>query len=381
MSIASRTGFSIDGRAFSKGLAMLGRVIPRRSPHPAGKCLRIERRSDGGIWATATDCEIAIQTLLDDEGEWPIGLAVLVPFAELVAAVKQCPKGERVTVEYDHDIQAVAVSSGPTTTEIPLVDISHAWSGKLPGSPADSFAADLSEQWYAGVAAAVPHTDSENSRYALGAVLLERDATEWVAVACDGRRLVALPIGPGTFPLSLLIMAKHCEVLAACHKATGRDGMLWTGENDWRVEMGNTIVGGRLVEGRFPKWRDVLPDNRNNAGGFTIDEPLLVALRGMVKLATDDHRAVEFASNGDGLLVVEYRWEGRVAVYQHHAGVSGPINVSLDPRYVVEVAESVGMPCYCRTRQIACERGIVASGPATISGNRGRGVIMPMAKK
>ena len=113
-------------------------------------------------------------------------------------------------------------------------------------------------------------TDTESSRYALSGVLVELAASGITAVATDGRRL-ARQEGPAKS-----VGGHHTGRQndhhphpghATIERAIGDDEeniLLAARENDVLVKSSRATIYTRLVEGRFPKWRDVFPRHESS---------------------------------------------------------------------------------------------------------------------
>jgi hypothetical protein len=143
----------------------------------------------------------------------------------------------------------------------------------------------------------VPATDTESSRYALGGVQIEcREGSMLAAIGTDGRRLHVAHLQPlsiaGETPQYCVVPAAMWGRLAtvaraavrACRSLTPRQAaeVLWrsvvTIETDGTVacltvSQGDLTVSmtARLIEGRFPRWRDVIGPNEGVGEGLVID--------------------------------------------------------------------------------------------------------------
>ena len=102
----------------------------------------------------------------------------------------------------------------------------------------------------------------------------------------------------------------------------------------WCVARSVTIYS-RLVEGRYPKWRDVFP---RHEGAVKIEMsvgPFHSAVRQAAIVTSEERRGVEFAF-GDGKVVLAAHGaefgESRVELPIAYEGPAVPIN--LDPRYM-----------------------------------------------
>ena len=106
-------------------------------------------------------------------------------------------------------------------------------------------------------------------------------------------------------------------------------------ENDVLVKSSKATIYTRLVEGRFPKWRDVFPRHESTAKIELTVGPFHAAVRQAAIVTSEERRGVEFAF-GEGRLVLS----GHGAEYGE-SHVELPIaydgqkrDVMLDPRFV-----------------------------------------------
>jgi DNA polymerase-3 subunit beta len=103
-------------------------------------------------------------------------------------------------------------------------------------------------------------TDSDaGSRYALQGVRLERVDHRWRAIATDGRRLSVCGGDRQTAADGeWLVPARLAKTLISVFSGA-TDGAIGTGANSIAMTSGEWTVAGRLLEGRFPQWRSVIP--------------------------------------------------------------------------------------------------------------------------
>ena len=74
-------------------------------------------------------------------------------------------------------------------------------------------------------------------------------------------------------------------------------------ENDVLVKSGRTTIYTRLVEGRFPKWRNVFPRQEGMVNIELSAGPFYAAVRQAMIVTSDEHRGVDFTF-GDGKIVL-----------------------------------------------------------------------------
>jgi DNA polymerase-3 subunit beta len=344
-------------------LVAINHATPAR---PAKPILANCRIGDGLV--TGTDLEVRIDRTIAEHCE-----PFLVPHARLLAIVRAAT-GDEVTLTAKGP--SVTVRCGGGSWTLPTEDVAEypTWEpGEMQAVcrlPADQFARAARATTYA--------TDSESSRYALGAVLIEVKGGNPTWVATDGRRLacVETETDQAVDDRQTLVPRRVLDIVAGM--ATG-DGSVQVEANakDVRFELDGTVVTGRLVEGRFPRWRDVVGEPEGQATVLEVAE-LLASVRAAAIVTSEQSKGVDCVWTADTLVI-----SGRSAEYGEStvrcplvtAGDASPTKV--DPRYVVEFLRSIPadeepqVDVYATNAE---SRVLLKCGPYT-------GVIMPLAKE
>jgi len=184
-------------------------------------------------------------------------------------------------------------------------------------------------------------TDNESSRYALGGVLIELTEDKLTAVGTDGRRL-ARQEGPAravgnhqTAQNATIIPTRAMTLMDRALGENEGDIQLAVHSNDVMVKSGRATIYSRLVEGRFPKWRDVFPRRDRAVRIELVVAPFYATVRQAAIVASDERRGVDFTF-GEGKVVLACRGaehgESRVELPIPYDGP--PLPITLDPRYV-----------------------------------------------
>lgn len=311
-------------------------VAPSRSPKAILQNVKVVAQPERTI-LTATDMEVGIQIEVEDITVETPGMALLSVSG--FGSILRENTDERLRIEAD--ASGIQVFGDRSNFRI------------LSGDP-NSFPSvnQFTESAYHEVPSRLMKelirrtlfaTDAESSRYALGGVLLEMEPEHIIAVATDGRRLSKMEgtansvDGHDNRDVTTIIPSKSLQLidrslvdLEENVKITASQG------NDILVQTRLATISSRLVEGRFPRWRDVLPDRSET--GISIDMtvgPLYSALRQASIVSSSESRGIDFVF-GEGSLVMS----GVTAdVGESHVelpiGYDGdPIKLCLDYRYV-----------------------------------------------
>lgn len=184
-------------------------------------------------------------------------------------------------------------------------------------------------------------TDNESSRYALGGVLFELSPSGLTAVATDGRRL-ARQEGPAksvgghvSGDTMTIVPTKTMQLLERALADNEENIQLAARENDVLIRSGGATVYSRLVEGRYPKWRDVFP---RREGMLKIDltvGPFYAAVRQAAIVTSEERRGVDFTFGGGKIVLTAHGAEfGESHVELPIAYDGSEVGITLDPRFL-----------------------------------------------
>ena len=309
-------------------------VSPRRSPKPILQNVKLVV-SEQEATMLATDMEVAIRLEVPGIQVETPGNAVL-PVGEFGSILRENTDAKLVV---EADAQGTTVRGERSEF-------------KLPGENPDEYpdVACFTEENYHEVSARLFRelirrtlfaADMESSRYALGGVLLEFESEKIIAVGTDGRRLAKME-GPCRTEGSCdkeapttIVPAKSMQLIERALADVDAEVRIAARPNDVLVKGARVTVYSRLVEGRFPKWRDVFPV-RGEAVRIELPVgPFHSALRQAAIVASEESRGIDFAF-GDGTLVLSGATaevgQARVELPIPYEGA--PIALVLDHRYV-----------------------------------------------
>ncbi len=357
----SATTLRIPKAELLEALLAIHHATPTR---PAKPILANCRIGDGLV--TGTDLEVRIDRAIAEQCE-----PFLVPHARLLAIVRAAT-GDDVTLTAKGP--SVSVKCGGGSWTLPTEDVAEypTWEpGELQAVcrlPADQFARAARATTYA--------TDAESSRYALGAVLIEVTGGNPTWVATDGRRLacVETETDQAVDDRQTLVPRRVLDIVAGM--ATG-DGSVQVEANAKEVQftLDGTTVTGRLVEGRFPRWRDVVGEPEGEATVLEVGE-LLASVRAAAIVTSEQSKGVDLTWTADTLVIhgqsAEY---GESTVKCPLVTAGSASTTKLDPRYLADFLRAIPadeepqVDVYATDRE---SRVLLRCGPYT-------GVIMPLA--
>ena len=186
-------------------------------------------------------------------------------------------------------------------------------------------------------------TDTESSRYALGGVLLEFAGDKITAVGTDGRRLAKMEgpcktVGHCSYDdTTTIVPARSMQLIERAFTELDAEIRIAVHANDILLKSPRVMIYSRLVEGRFPKWRDVFPKRREAVQIELAVGPVYAALRQASIVANDESRGIDFAFTEGSLVLSGSTAEVGQSRVEMPVGYAGPaLTVSLDHRFVAD---------------------------------------------
>jgi DNA polymerase-3 subunit beta len=237
--------------------------------------------------------------------------------------------------------------------------------------------------WVATESAIEPATDSESSRYALGAVMLQTANGRGFFIGTDGRRLHAMSAPVRGNDGTVLITGSLWGKVRKCVETVARSTTGLTGRKlaaaladtavsvtpdgsalsiVWTDGSATVTVTAPELQGRFPRWKDVFPC-RPDALRCTFDGPTLRReIRAAAVVTTEQTKAVTFRRDSMGAPAE------LSAVGIGGASFSGPLSgevpagvrVGLDPRFVQDMLDAAGAVLPCTSLTVETVRGLSA---------------------
>ncbi len=192
-------------------------------------------------------------------------------------------------------------------------------------------------------------TDNESSRYALGGVLWEFHEASVISVGTDGRRLAKME-GPAqsiaghlTGEQTTIVPGRAMQLIERALSDADAEIKMAARANDLLLQTPRATIYARLVEGRFPKWRDVIADRPDSQRIDLTVGPFYSGLRQASIVASEESRGVDFVF-GNGTLVMSGCTSevGDSRVEIPIAYDAGEISITLDHRYVGDFLKVLG---------------------------------------
>jgi DNA polymerase III subunit beta len=311
-------------------------VAPVRSPKTILQNIKLAA-SGKSVSLSATDTDIGIKLTLDDVQVDAPGEAV-IPVNRLGAILRESTDESLVITADDRKVVIKGRHSrfelqGQNPAEFPDV------SAVAEGSSLEIAASRMKDL----IRKTLFATDAESSRYALSGVLLEASDDQITAVGTDGRRLARIGVrinGSGSQKESVssaIVPSRAMQILERIVPDNDSGVQLFITSNSLAVRFDNNVFTTRLLEGRFPRWRDVIPTRSDSLKIDLPVGPLNSAVRQASIVANEESRGIDLTF-GEGNLVISNNTAevGQSRVELPVAYNEAPVSITLDFRYVLD---------------------------------------------
>jgi DNA polymerase-3 subunit beta len=285
----------------------------------------------------ATDLELGIRLEVRSPQVQEPGEAIL-PAAKLTSILRESTD-DHLTIEAD--AQRCVVTGTHNEFEMPGEDPAD-----FPDIP--TFADDKYHELTAGalrtmIRRTVFAAAKESTRYAMTGVVWELDAEHARLVATDSKRL-ALAVGPAkavgghaTGGPSHIVPTKAMALLERNLQDDDELVRVSLRPNEVLFQTERATIYSRLVEGRFPPYKEILPKKANARIPLAV-APFLTAVRQAAIMTDDESKRVAFHfAPGKLTLEAQGAATGRSKVETELAYDGTPIDINFDPQYLVDM--------------------------------------------
>ncbi len=317
-------------------------VAPARSPKPILQNVKLEVSDGNQATLQATDLEVAIRHVVEGVEVESAG-SVLLPVSRFSSILRES-SDETFRMEVK-DSKTIIRGERSTFT------LSSESADEFP--PISAFEESACHEIPAGllkemIKRTIFATDNDSSRYALGGVKIEQDGESLLAIGTDGRRLAKMQgtitssEGAAPFGDATIIPGRSLNLIDRVLTDDSATVKLAVRQNEVLIGSPTATLSTRLLEGRFPRWRDVFPQRSDSAKVELTVGPFFAAVRQAAIVTSEDSRGVNFTF-GEGMLVLAGRasevGDSRVELPISYEGE--PITISLDPKYMADFLKTL----------------------------------------
>jgi len=334
----------INPKDFSTKFRLAASVTASRDSVPILQNVKIAAERKNGIILQATDTEVAIRIHVDCDVA-KSGEAILPK--ERLLKVLDLTKSELLTLEFVEDkivINGENKEHYALDTMLPdeFPDIDEFGATAYHVIPAKALREIIQRTIYA--------VDSEAARFALGGVCFEMTGQVISTAATDGRRLAWQDCGGDCINNhaveAAIIPAKTLQLLnkALGDKSIGDDADVKMAVTDSMVwfQCQEITLFSRLLEGRFPKWRNIIPKTEDQKPVIIECAPLLSAILQAQVTTTELDPGVDLSfDQGKLTLQGEGKERGNSKIEVPISFSEAPKTLKFDPKLITDFLKAL----------------------------------------
>lgn len=324
----------VERKTFQAAFASAASVVPPKPVKDIYKNLLLGTTDHATLTGTDTEATIRVSVpgvFWEEPGE------LLLPIARM-NEILRASNDTDIHIERDGD--HLLVSGARSRFKLPTEDPGHyprpSWRDNH-----EPIATVKAEPLRLALRRTMFATDPESTRYALGGALFGLTPGKLTIAATDGRRCAVDEFEAdtkgmvGTPPVVPLRAMKTLDRLLPDADSVE----IWPSDRTCEFHLGNAWLQSRLVEGRFPRYKDVFPDPSSYQGKAELTAgDFLQACQAAQITTNDESRGVDFTFN-EGL--VKLKSQGAdvgSSLVELPLAYTGPsIETTFDPRYLADM--------------------------------------------
>ena len=251
----------ISSSELLRGVMAVAKAIPAKSPLPILENFLFDLKGNM-LEITASDSELTLKTQVEVESTIDEG-RIAVPAKHVMDLLKELPD-QPLTISTASDSSFVCswASGESTLPYFPAEDYPEI-------TATDDTAVTLqfpAQSLVDGISSTIYATADDEIRPAMNGILFDIDLTSTTLVASDSHKLICYTTTDvkASEKASFILHKKPAAILKAI---IGKDAEVVDIEFDSKnavFKFGQTMVICRLVVGKYPKYRDVIPQNNSN---------------------------------------------------------------------------------------------------------------------
>lgn len=329
--------FTINRDALLKPLQVVSGAVERRSTLPILSNVLIQISTDS-LRMTGTDLEVELVSSVMLEGAEPGDITV--PAKKLLDIVRSLADGADVRVECTDD--KVIVRSGKsrfTLSSLPATEYPNIedFESEITLQMSQGKLKHLIERTHFSMA-------NQDVRYYLNGMLFEVNDNVLRTVATDGHRLAmaTCQLEQSALPhKQVIVPRKGISELMRLLDADDSPIQVYLGQNHIRVETGGMTFTSKLLDGRFPDYRRVIP---------TTGERIVIADRDLLKqscvrvaiLSNEKFRGVRIVLEGTEMCLTANNQDQEKADERLEVEYTGDnMEVGFNVNYLLDVVNSI----------------------------------------
>lgn len=332
--------FKVSSAELLRGVINVSKAIPAKTPLPILENFLFVLK-DGSLEITASDQELTLRTAVEVEGVREEG-SIAVPARQLIELLKALPD-QPVTIKTsgDSSFECIWSNGNSSLPYFPAADYPEI---KGAGEDAQTFtikAGALVE----GISSTVYATADDEMRPAMNGIFFDIDPDSITFVASDSHKLICYTSADvkAAQKASFILHKKPAGVLKNTLDKADDDVEVSFDSGNVVFRSGVTMMVCRLIVGKYPKYRDVIPQNNSNV--LRIDRAqLLNTVRRVAVCANKASNHIKFDLKAGQLEITAQDLGFALAAYEKlSCDYSGDnLTIGFKSSFLIEILSNMG---------------------------------------
>ncbi len=263
--------FSISSTDLLKGLMDISKAVPVKSALPILENFLFDLKGNM-LQVTASDSELTLRTEIEVDSTEEEG-TIAVPARHIVDLLKELPdQPVTVSTESDSSIECRWTSGNSILPYFPAEDYPH-----IKGTGEDAVTVDFpAESLIAGINSTVYATADDEIRPAMNGIYFDFGTDSTTLVASDSHKLICYTTdkAKAAEKCSFILHKKPAAVLKSILDKKEDVVTIAFDSSTVVFSFGSTMMVCRLIVGKYPKYREVIP--QKNSSVLKIDRTLFL---------------------------------------------------------------------------------------------------------
>ena len=251
----------ISSSELLRGVMAVSKAIPAKSPLPILENFLFDLKGNA-LEITASDTELTLRTQIEVESISEEG-KIAVPAKHLMDLLKELPDQPlTINTTSDSSFECSWASGASTLPYFPAEDYPE-----ITGTDETAVVIDFPAQSLVeGIASTIYATADDEIRPAMNGILFDINNESTTLVASDSHKLICYTTADAKAPekASFILHKKPAGILKAIIGKEEEMVSISFDSKNAAFKFGQTEVICRLVVGKYPKYRDVIPQNNSN---------------------------------------------------------------------------------------------------------------------
>lgn len=318
-------------------LSQIGGVVERRQTLPILANVLLNAKNDR-LSITATDLEVELKTIATAQCNEDFDFTL--PARKLIDICKALPDGAEIDITVEGE--KAIIRSGKSRFSLGILP-SQDYPAIEPSATNDSIT--IEEKIFKRLLEKTQFAMAQQDvRYYLNGMLLEISNGTVRTVATDGHRLAMSEVpNASDQELDIQVIIPRKAVLELSRLLGDSDGevRIDLSSNHIRFYIGETIFTSKLIDGRFPDYQRVMPEQADKKM-VTAKETLRQSLQRASILSNEKYRGIRFRLNDNLLQLLAHNPEQEEAEEELEVEFNqGEITIGFNVGYVLDVLGSI----------------------------------------